>query len=691
METKPSCGDEASVLDLLTSLSNQVLQFGSEDDFLRALAGELRERCGTDAVVVQVMDRCMRLRVTATEDGVAVSGPDEEREPCSPDDQRMWLQSDGMFCPDVYSCRFVKPKLREHLLKLGVKAAYVANGVREGEVYGQIVFGWKDAPEPSRVQAKLLQRVADFACTQFALFNVRKGAELDPLTGLLSWYGVRRRWDELDARRGAVLFVDVDSFRAIVQQRGRLAGEDVLRETARILLEESDGATHVGRFSEDAFVALLPGATADDVGRLGRRVAARVDALGDKWPPPKPHVTVGAALWPQQGSDLEALVASAEQQAYARKRTRLMLTMSTKVDPTQGRMPRNFLEGWLATSGDGIVITDADLKVVYVNPAYERMTGYTLAEWLGKTPSFVSSGKTPLRVYEQMWDHLNARGTWSGQVVNRHRSGREWVSYLTITRIVDRGGRLVGFIGVARNVTALQEDPSAHAPSWKVFEDVFTKETLAYALARAAQLHDVESGQHLERVREFTRLLAAAAAARGIEKFQSYEFRSAVSLASILHDIGKLAVPQAVLHKPGRLTAQEFELVKSHTYVGRDLLHSSFLRGSPSTPQSLFLEVAMDIAMYHHERWDGTGYPTGRAGKDIPIAARIVAIADVYDALRSPRPYKKPWRHADAVAHIRDQAGKHFDPELVELFLELSDEFNEVFERMPDGKCWDTA
>src|SRR5690606_1313868 len=244
------------------------------------------------------------------------------------------------------------------------------------------------------------------------------------------------------------------------------------------------------------------------------------------------------------GTDLKTLVSSAEQNTFARKRDRLKLTLSTETDPGQGRVPRGFLNGWLNTSADGVLMTDADLRVIYVNPAYERMTGYTMSEWLGKTPGFIAAGKTPLKVYEEMWASLNETGSWSGQVVNRHRSGKEWVSYLSITRILDRNGRLTGYVSIARNVRAGQQHETK-------------KEALAYALAEAAQLHDGDSTEHLDRVRDFTQLLVLAAASRGVEEFQSYEFRSAVTLASILHDVGKLAIPQSLLQKPGPLTPQE--------------------------------------------------------------------------------------------------------------------------------------
>src|SRR5690606_411640 len=158
------------------------------------------------------------------------------------------------------------------------------------------------------------------------------------------------------------------------------------------------------------------------------------------------------------------------------------------------------------------------------------------------------------------------------------------------------------------------------------------------AASKAAKRHAAACLRASRRVRWFPPLLVAAAAEEGMEEFQSYAFRSAVTMASVLHDIGKLSLPRELLQKPGRLAPHEFELMKTHTVAGREMLSAPFLRGQPAVHGSYFLEVAADIAGSHHEKWDGSGYPEGLAGTQIPMAARVVAVADVYDALRSERP-----------------------------------------------------
>lgn len=688
---------DVDALGLFAELSGLALEADDEEEFLRATARALQRYTAADAVVLRLFRQQILTWVMAAGDGGPVLLSDQRWE--SPGAEDASAAPDGPFFLDEREERILDDlsvvpfaeKLRRRAEQLGLKAGYLVQAVRGADVCGHVLFAWRSLPELDGPRRGLWQRVVNFACLQFMLFGARQDTERDPMTDLLTWRGLERRWEQLGrGTRGAVLYVDVENFRTIVDRGGRTAGHELLRDAARIVRRVVGEEAVTGRVGADCFVALIPDATSDDAARLRLGVLRRFDEFAAAHAHPRPYLTVGTALWPRHGTDLKTLVSSAEQNTFARKRDRLKLTLSTETDPAQGRVPRGFLNGWLNTSADGVLMTDADLRVIYVNPAYERMTGYTMSEWLGKTPSFIAAGKTPLKVYEEMWASLNETGSWSGQVVNRHRSGKEWVSYLSIARILDRSGRLTGYVGIARNVTAGAHDETK-MPSLAVFEDVFTKEALAYALANAAQLHDGDSTEHLDRVRDFTQLLVLAAASRGVEEFQSYEFRSAVTLASILHDVGKLAIPQSLLQKPGPLTPQEFDIVKTHTIAGRDLLQSTFLRGSSSTPPSLFLDTAVAIAGSHHEKWDGSGYPDGLAERDIPIEARLVAIADVYDALRSRRPYKEPWSHADAVAYIESQAGKHFDPELVDIFLSVRDEFDEAFRRLPDGYRVGTA
>jgi putative two-component system response regulator len=144
-----------------------------------------------------------------------------------------------------------------------------------------------------------------------------------------------------------------------------------------------------------------------------------------------------------------------------------------------------------------------------------------------------------------------------------------------------------------------------------------------------------------------------------------------------LHDIGKVGVPDVILHKPGKLTHEEFEVMKKHAVYGRDILQGAEdVLGSTS-----FLRLAKEVAYTHQEKWDGTGYPQGLKGEAIPISGRLMALADVYDALVSKRVYKEPFSHEDTVRMISEEAGTHFDPVMVEYFLKIENKFKNIAEK----------
>ena len=176
-------------------------------------------------------------------------------------------------------------------------------------------------------------------------------------------------------------------------------------------------------------------------------------------------------------------------------------------------------------------------------------------------------------------------------------------------------------------------------------------------LGRAAEYRDDMTGQHTERVGRLSALIA-----RQLELPEGQI--DLIQLAAPLHDIGKIGIPDDILLKPGKFEPHEFERMKTHTTIG-----ASILEGSSFT----VLRMAGIIANSHHEKWDGSGYPAGLKGEDIPIEARIVALADFYDALTHERPYKKAWSPAEAIAEVEQQRGHHFDPNIVDAFLHLCD------------------
>lgn len=196
-------------------------------------------------------------------------------------------------------------------------------------------------------------------------------------------------------------------------------------------------------------------------------------------------------------------------------------------------------------------------------------------------------------------------------------------------------------------------------------EVVATRLQIIQRLGRAAEYRDNETGQHILRMSNTAALLAGRLGWGDAEV-------ELMLHASPMHDIGKIGIPDAILLKPGKLDEGEWETMKRHPLIGAELLAGD---------DSSLLRMARDIALGHHEKWDGSGYPGGLAGTDIPQSARVAAVADVFDALTSARPYKSAWTTEQAVAYMREQAGRHFDPGIIALFLSSLDDILHIRER----------
>ena len=194
-------------------------------------------------------------------------------------------------------------------------------------------------------------------------------------------------------------------------------------------------------------------------------------------------------------------------------------------------------------------------------------------------------------------------------------------------------------------------------------------------LAKLAEYRDEGTGAHLERIREYAKRLAEEMARNSRYKtIVTQDYIEDIFQSSILHDIGKVGIPDAILLKPGRLTDEEFEVIKRHTTMGGDAIGIIESR----IKERSFLFMGKEIAYNHHEKWDGSGYPRGMKGEEIPLSARIIALADVYDALTSKRFYKEAYTHERSKDIIVDLKGSHFDPEIVEAFLILEAEFDTI-------------
>lgn len=197
-----------------------------------------------------------------------------------------------------------------------------------------------------------------------------------------------------------------------------------------------------------------------------------------------------------------------------------------------------------------------------------------------------------------------------------------------------------------------------------------------YSLVKLAESRDDSTGAHIERVALFTETLTNEL--RKLEKYKNYideDYVENISKACALHDIGKVGIPDSILLKPSKLSQEEFEIMKNHTTIGAKTL----LDVRKKYPHNKFLVFGIHITNFHHEKWDGTGYPMGLKGEKIPLSARIMAIVDVYDALRTERTYKKAYSHEESMKIIEEGKGVYFDPEILEVFLANESKFKEIY------------
>jgi PAS domain S-box-containing protein len=233
---------------------------------------------------------------------------------------------------------------------------------------------------------------------------------------------------------------------------------------------------------------------------------------------------------------------------------------------------------------------------------------------------------------------------------------------------------------IIRDITATKEMERKVLESNQLIDT--SRQSAIFGLARLAECRDENTGSHLLRIREYTRMLATELAGEpDLGHLVTAEFIEELCLSSVLHDIGKVGIPDAILLKPGQLTETEYTAMKSHCEYGSIALSSS----EQDAESFSFLRMGQEITQFHHERWDGSGYPSGLAGIAIPLAARIVALADVYDALTSCRPYKPAYSHEEARSLIVKESGSQFDPCIVRAFLKREMQFKDARLKMPQA------
>lgn len=327
--------------------------------------------------------------------------------------------------------------------------------------------------------------------------------------------------------------------------------------------------------------------------------------------------------------------------------------------------------------------TDLIGNVTFINPAACVISGYRSGELIGS--SFrrllkLSDQKNLERYYTEI--HRTGRPGKPLACNLISRQGKTIPLEIVTSLIRNKSGQITGFRNVGRDVSERKRLENDLVESSKNVQAA--RVATIMGLAKLAEYRDEETGNHLERIREYSRLLA-----RELSKTPAYQtyitpdYVEDIYNSSILHDIGKVGVPDSILLKPGKLTKEEFEIIKTHTTLGGDALAAV----ESKTEGQTFLTLGKEIAYFHHEKWNGTGYPKGLKGEEIPLSARIVALADVYDALTSKRVYKEAFTHATALDIIAKDKGTHFAPDVVDAFLILAEDFRRIREDLFDEKA----
>ena len=342
---------------------------------------------------------------------------------------------------------------------------------------------------------------------------------------------------------------------------------------------------------------------------------------------------------------------------------------------------KDFLEGILhSSSAVSIILTDFDQNILFWNKGAENIFGYTAEEMIGSkiTRLYRDDGITSETVERLRQQILQNGGTLRAQVKQLAKDGRELIISLAISAMTDAEGTVRGILGIGQDVT---EEARLHEELLKSYKRIQRiQRSSIFALAKLAELRDDETGQHLKRMQAYCEILSSR-----LRLFTKYsevmteQFIDDLIQSSLLHDIGKVWLPDSILFKPAKFSSEEYDIMKRHCAYGAQALEEA----ADETEQDSFLAMGRDIAHYHHERWDGTGYPMGLSGEEIPLSARVVAITDVYDALTTERRYKRAYTHEEACSLIIENKGLQFDPDLVDAFIEVQDEFRKIREQSP--------
>lgn len=352
-------------------------------------------------------------------------------------------------------------------------------------------------------------------------------------------------------------------------------------------------------------------------------------------------------------------------------------------------LKNNELENLIASYGQNVIASKTDLNgiITYASEAFAKISGYSVEELVGKPHSIVRHPDMPKSAFEQMWQTIKKRETWIGEVKNKKKSGDYYLVKATISPLYDENLKHIGYSAIREDITDHNqvielnkqldvyknhlEDKVRKATTQieeLMVEIEETQKEVVFTMGAIGERRSEETGNHVKRVAEYSRLLAIYS---GMDKKEAELLKQ----ASPMHDIGKVGIPDSILNKPGPLTEQERQKMQEHCLSGYNMLKNS---------NRELLQIAAIVSLEHHERFDGKGYPNRLKGEEISMYGRITTIADVFDALGSDRVYKKAWSDEKIFALFKEERGKQFDPQLVDIFFEHLDEFLAVREKFHD-------
>lgn len=308
---------------------------------------------------------------------------------------------------------------------------------------------------------------------------------------------------------------------------------------------------------------------------------------------------------------------------------------------------------------NSVVRVNTEGKIVFVNELFCEISGYQEEEILDKPFNSFYVHDMDENTVQHLVETIQEGKIWKGVLKNRRKDGSIYWVKATIVPIKNSQGAISEYMSIRSDITEVIE----------LHEEIeSTQQEIIYHMGEIAESRSQETGNHVRRVSEYAHLLALK---YGLDAKES----NLIAMASPMHDIGKVGISDAILHKPGKLSAEEWEQMKTHTSLGYAVLKHA---------KRPILQASATIAKEHHEKYNGTGYPLGLKGQEIHLYARIVAIADVFDALSHDRCYKKAWSDEAIFELFETERGEHFDPELVDIFLSNKDEFLRIRNQLKD-------